>query len=148
MGRAKLLPSVQPLSLVAQIGRMGAKHPHLGYELRRNVVTWSGLWHPDDLSDKYRIRLRYHFRRRPIISILNPRLVLAPGYKRLPHTYGDGQLDICVHRPEEWDSKFFVADMIMPWISQWIFFYETWRQTGAWLGKGTHPDWPQHSEGS
>jgi hypothetical protein len=27
----------------------------------------------------------------------------------------------------------------------WLAFYETWLETGCWLGEGTHPDLPEHS---
>jgi hypothetical protein len=49
-------------------------------------------------------------------------------------------MDICVHRPEEWAPSSFIADTIMPWISQWLRFYEVWQQTGSWEGEGSHPE--------
>ncbi len=38
-----------------------------------------------------------------------------------------------------------IALTIMPWISQWLYFYEAWVSTGKWFGKGTHPSLPEHS---
>jgi hypothetical protein len=66
--------------------------------------------------------------------------------RKLPHVFGNGQGDLCIHVKSDWNPGMLIADTIMPWLSQWLYFYEVWRQTGAWIGKGTHPDLPQHSE--
>ena len=68
----------------------------------------------------------------------------SEGQNQLPHTYWGGQLDICVHDLDDWNSKLLVADTIMPWVSQWLRFYECWEQTGSWEGKGTHPESRSH----
>lgn len=124
--------------------RMRLKHPQLKLHLKRQTAVWKGEWCPSELSDTYLIRVTYAYRRRPIIAILGPALRLAEGKLKLPHTYADGQHDICVHEREEWNSKLLIADTIMPWISQWLRFYEYWAQTGSWEGKGTHPEANSH----
>jgi hypothetical protein len=144
MGQSKSLPTAKPLSMAAQIIRMASKHPHLKLRLKRQKATWQGDWCPSELSDTYQIRITYTHRRRPVISILSPTLKVAKGKDKLPHTYSDGQFDICVHEPEEWNSRLFVADTIMPWVSQWLRFYEYWEQTGSWEGKGTNPEFKSH----
>jgi hypothetical protein len=105
---------------------------------------WFGDWWPHALSDTYKIRVSYTMGLRPIIAILSPQLSLAEGKTRLPHVYTKGQADICVHRPNEWTSAQYIADTIMPWISQWLRFYEVWEQTGSWEGEGTHPQAESH----
>ena len=32
-----------------------------------------------------------------------------------------------------------IADTIIPWVIEWIYFYELWKITGAWKGGGDHP---------
>lgn len=145
MGQNKFFPKPASFSLAQQIGRMG-KYPQLKVQLRRNIAIWTGEWCPSVVSDIYQLEITYKFRYRPRIAILQPTLRLAQEQTKLPHVY-EGQNDICVHRPEQWNSRLLIADTIMPWISQWLYFYEVWTQTGAWLGKGTHPSAPQHSEG-
>jgi hypothetical protein len=130
--------------MAAQVGRMSSKHPQLKLSLRRNAATWEGNWCPSDLSDTYLIRVTYRLRSRPVIAILSPTLRLAKGKIKLPHTYADGQLDLCVHEPDEWNSRLLIADTIMPWVSQWLRFYEYWEQTGSWEGKGSHPESRSH----
>jgi len=144
MGRSNSLPKVKPCPMIGQITRMSSKHPQLKLTLRRNTATWQGNWCPSDLSDTYLIRVTYTFRSRPVIAVLRPTLRLAEGKNKLPHTYAGGQLDICVHESDEWNSKMLIADRIMPWISQWLRFYEYWEQTGSWEGKGTNPEFLSH----
>jgi hypothetical protein len=144
MGKSRFFPSARPRTMAAQIGRMSSKHPQLKLELKRQTVAWQGEWSPSVLSDTYLIRVTYTYRKRPIIEILSPTLKLAKGKDQLPHTYAGGQHDICVHEPHEWNSKLLVADTIMPWVSQWLLFYEYWEQTGSWEGEGTHPQADSH----
>lgn len=124
---------------------MQSRYPELRARVQRQrSIVWEGPWTPDDLGGRYLIRVSYKQGFRPRIAIVEPPLRLAPGHDKLPHTYG-GQTDICVHRPEEWHKGLLIADTIMPWISQWLYFYEIWAVTGKWIGKGTHPNLPQHS---
>ena len=144
MGNARLRQARLQLSAAQQIGRMRSKYPALELTLKRNRITWTGDWWPHALSDTYRIRVTYVIGRRPVIGVLSTQLRLAAGKERLPHTYPEGQQDICVHRPEEWTPGSYIADTIMPWISQWLRFYEVWEQTGSWEGEGTHPEAESH----
>ena len=146
MAKRDKFPVPKPLTLADQMYRMRSKHPQFSSYIRRSAVIWEGPWSAAELGDEYALRICYPHARRPIISILSPILKLAKKRKNLPHVYADGQLDICVHEAKDWSPRLYIADTIMPWISEWIYFYEIWRQTGAWLGKGTHPEWPQHSE--
>lgn len=144
MGTARHLPETKPISLAQQAGRMAFKYPELRLRLKRNIATWTGNWLPSVLSDTYLLRITYRYPRRPRIAVLRPKLKLATGKDKLPHVYSDGQLDICVHARGEWNATLHIADTIMPWISQWLRFYEVWEQTGGWEGKGTHPEDESH----
>jgi hypothetical protein len=132
------------LNPAQQIGRMRSKFPGLALSFRRGRLVWTGEWWPHALSNTYRIEVSYALGGRPRIAVLRPQLELAEGKTRLPHVYAGGQSDICVHRPEEWTPGSFIADTIMPWISQWLRFYEVWHQTGSWEGEGTHPEGESH----
>jgi hypothetical protein len=137
---------VGPLSLKQQVQGM-AKYPQLIPRLKRKIVTWQGPWSPSELGNVYEVHITYRFlHRRPRVAILSPELEFAEGMKRLPHVFRGGQGDLCIHLTSDWNPGMLIADTIMPWLSQWLYFFEVWRQTGAWIGKGTHPDWPQHSE--
>jgi len=127
---------------------MGVKFPQFLVSGQRGPsIIWSGQWRPSELGDTYTLRITYAQGFRPKIAIVSPKLALAEGHNKLPHVYGGGQNDICVHRPEEWNALMLIAETIMPWISQWLYFYEVWALTGKWLGKGTHPSFPEHADG-
>ena len=123
-----------------------SKYPQFSATCVRNkVTTWVGNLRPDDLSPPYTIEITYTQGLRPRIAVLTPVLSLGPGHTHLPHVF-DGQRSICVHTADEWTPHMLIADTILPWVSQWLAFYEAWALTGKWLGKGTHPNWPQHRE--
>ncbi len=126
---------------------MQLKYPQMIASVdRQRSIIWTGPWRPTELSNEYTLQIVYRQSFRPRIAVLHPQLELALGQAKLPHVYEDGQKDICVHRPEEWNKSMSIALTIMPWISQWLYFYEAWVLTGKWLGKGTHPLLPQHAD--
>jgi hypothetical protein len=45
---------------------------------------------------------------------------------------------LCLHFPKnkEWTPRMPIAKTIVPWISDWLFYYESWLVTGEWLGGG------------
>ncbi len=51
------------------------------------------------------------------------------------HVYGD--MSLCLYHPIK--DKPFVSHIplcrMVPWISEWIFFYEEWQKYNVWLGK-------------
>lgn len=104
-----------------------------------NSIEWRGTITPAALSDTYLVSVAYQIPLRPKIRILEPELRLFPGKTKLPHVFSDGT--ICVHLHEEWNARMIIAETIIPWIPQWLYFYEVWQFTGEWEGKGHgHPD--------
>lgn len=117
-----------------------------GFERRTNhgtVITWQGKLQPSPRSDIYVVQIRYEVPFRPVVRVISPRLSTWGNLKRQPHTFDDGSL--CLHEAHEWNGNRLVAMTIIPWASLWLEFYETWLDTGCWLGEGTHPALPQHS---
>ena len=57
----------------------------------------------------------------------------------IPHTYSDDE--VCLFRPfaHEWSPTKPLALTIVPWLMQWLLFYEVWFCTGEWHGEGEHP---------
>jgi len=51
---------------------------------------------------------------------------------RLPHVWDDGSL--CLSAAGEWKPSYFYVDTVIPWASEWLFFYELWKATGIWMG--------------
>lgn len=77
----------------------------------------------------------------PVIG-LNPRGTGEPP----PHIYYD-ELDpehppLCLYdwRDDEWQPSQPIVETIIPWTSEWIYYFERWMLTGVWEGGGrSHP---------
>ena len=67
--------------------------------------------------------------------------------EKIPHTYERNYIDknkqivrLCLYYPKygEWKNYMYIADTIIPWTIEWLYYYEMWRITGEWLGGGIH----------
>ena len=56
-------------------------------------------------------------------------------YHNAIHLYAD--LSLCLYHPNIDQAVFQKIPLfkMIPWISEWIVFYEQWRKYGIWLGK-------------
>ncbi|ORM35558.1 hypothetical protein BFL43_09430 [Williamsia sp. 1135] len=90
------------------------------------------------MSIAYTVGIRYTHRRRPRVTVLTPELETRP-LEPLPHIYPGNEL--CLYYGNEFDgSKDLIATTIVPWASEWLYFYEQWLFTGKWLGsEAPHP---------
>jgi hypothetical protein len=131
------------LTVMQQDQHVHARFP--GFRARTNHgtrIVWRGTLQPTPRSGTYKIEISYEVPLRPVVRVLTPKLALWGDLKRQPHTFRDGSL--CVHEHYEWHGNKLIAATIVPWTALWLDFYETWLDTGLWLGEGTHPDLPQH----
>lgn len=98
-----------------------------------------GSVRPDGLSCEYRVQVSYAGKE-PKVRVLDPPLRDRGDGQVIPHTY-EGDL-LCLYRPkyEEWNPSLLIAETIIPWISEWLYFYEVWLVAGIWLGGGEHPN--------
>lgn len=103
---------------------------------------WKGWLQPSHLSSRYEIKIVYVFGNNPDVYVVTPKpLTLAAGATRLPHVYKHEKQHLCLYyRPDrEWTPNKMIADIILPWISEWLLHYECWVITGEWRGGGvTH----------
>ncbi len=121
-----------------------SRFPHFRRTTNRgDRIKWRGTLQPSPRSDLYEVEIVYEIPCRPHIQVVTPRLTTWGDLKRQPHTFRDGSL--CVHQAHEWHGNKLIAETIIPWTCLWLAFYETWLETGCWLGEGTHPDLPEHS---
>jgi len=93
-------------------------------------LTWTGSVQPTALSEEYLLRVTWDGRR-PRIHVLRPGLENADD---TGHTFPDGTL--CLHYNGEWSPGTLISGSILPWASEWLYFYELWLATGEWLGGG------------
>lgn len=86
----------------------------------------------------YKVRVVYRLGQHPVVNVIDPPLKARDG-GRLPHVYSGDNL--CLYHPDydEWSGGRVIAETIVPWISEWLYFYEVWLVTEEWLGGGEHP---------
>lgn len=103
--------------------------------VRKNRLRWDMKIQPSPLSQIYNVRLLYSLERAPKLFVLSPDLIQL-GEEPIPHRYGDGSLCLYLPGAGEWDRSMLLADTMIPWASEWLYFYEVWLGTGEWCGGG------------
>lgn len=100
---------------------------------------------PTEFSKKYEVLVQYDsFQKKPQVYIDIKQLEIEDKQK-IPHKYGikiikgKEYVNLCLYYPGEWNSTMNISDTIIPWISEWLYYFELWCITGKWLGGGKHP---------
>jgi len=101
--------------------------------VRKNRMTWSGRIQPSPASITYTVQIVALHGQAPDITVLDPPLEKREG-EALPHTFPGDRL--CVYRNDEWNPSKPMATTLLPWISEWLVYYELWLPTGEWFGGG------------
>ena len=100
-------------------------------------LTWIVELTPTPLSVTYTVNLEYRPGDRPVLTVGDPPLKRRDG-ELLPHVYeGD---ELCLDFADFDDTKHLIADVLIPWVSDWLYHYEAWLITGDWHGGGIHPE--------
>lgn len=101
-------------------------------------ASWKYSVQPSSLSGTYQFKICYKEGKHVDVFALD-KLSLCEGEKGLPHVYNTDKQHRCIyHRPsEEWNASHKITEII-PWISEWFYYYENWLVTAKWLGGGIH----------
>jgi hypothetical protein len=119
------------LNLAQQAGALRQFSSDAVVHFHGHSLEWEGVLTPTWLSRDYVVRIRYTAGNFPRVVVLDP--PLEPNeHGELPHFYRDGS--VCLHEPHQWDESMLIADTILPWISEWLVYYELWRRSGVWYG--------------
>ena len=116
-------------------------YPESKCYIRRGVLYWEGELCPTALSRTYHATVIYKMGYRPEITIDSDNLI---GLDRpdFPHKFRidptTHSVKVCLHLPHEFNSSNLIADLIIPWTVEWLYFYEIWLATGEWCGGGVH----------
>jgi hypothetical protein len=72
------------------------------------------------------------------VYVVNEVLEIAKSRKKLPHVYSHENQQLCLFSvsQKEWNSKQLIIKTLIPWASEWLFYYEIWLINGDWLGGG------------
>ena len=98
--------------------------------LKHGKLECTGDIKPSERSDAYTVRLNYDEWGLPEVRILKPHI--APLSKI--HMYRDGRL--CLYHPptQPWSGSDELHKTIIPWIAEWLVYYELYLIEGKWLG--------------
>jgi len=103
-----------------------------GFELKQEGKkwVWVGYLQPTPHSEKYKVKIMHHPYKNTKVFVVDPEVL-----ERAPHRYSDQSL--CLYHPNDnsFDGETLIADTIIPWTSEWLFFYEGWLKDGVWWGK-------------
>jgi hypothetical protein len=84
----------------------------------------------------------------PKVYVDRPKLRRQTPEEPIPHTFADDRP--CLFYPDgnEWSAKSPIALTIVPWLMEWLVYYEAWLFTGEWQGGGLHLGKPEEKEAS
>lgn len=133
-------------NLAEQLNRLNKKYiplPNSG--IYGNELIWKQLVKPTEESKEYCIEIKYNYSIPKVY--INNQGIMKEKDEKIPHTYERKYIDEnkqivrpCLYYPNygEWKNYMYIADTIIPWTIEWLFYYEMWRITGEWLGGGIH----------
>jgi len=116
---------------VAEAAYVRRHYPVLTCKVFPDRLVCVGDVLPFEGAERYRIKVDYRYGDIPRVRILKP---LIEADSRI-HTYGDGTLCLYDGRKEPWQRTYHLYDRIIPWVAEWLVFYEIFRLTGRWIGK-------------
>ncbi len=131
-----------PIPLIQQKVSLCANYADSSCVIKNDSLLWSAKIKPTPLSKEYSVIMTYKMKKNPKIWIIGDELdkLDSPDF---PHKYDisakDKYVRICLYRYSEFDSTKYLANTIVPWIIEWLYYYELWLTTGNWLGGGEHP---------
>ncbi|GIN23390.1 hypothetical protein [Siminovitchia fordii] len=123
-------PPDNPKSLNLGMQNMHIQQKYSIFSLRREGKNWVwlGFLKPTDKSIRYKVKIVYH-PYQPKVFVLEPEVL-----DFAPHRYGDKSLCLYFPNDKSFDGQKLISDTIIPWTSEWLYFYEVWLEEGVWWG--------------
>ena len=99
----------------------------------KGKMICSGEIQPTPDCEKYKVRIEFFSGLQPQVYIKSPNLLLNKDI----HVYNEGFL--CLFDPSEtrWKDTLKISEYTIPWLVEWILYYELWNMTGKWEGKAS-----------
>jgi hypothetical protein len=130
---------ISTLGIREQLAWIRLVYPSYECRVERDLLICRGRIQPALINHVYDVRIDYRVGNRPKIVVENPVLHRRKPDECIPHTYPKDEP--CLYGPGsgEWRADKKLALTIIPWLSEWLFFYEVWLAAGDWKGGGIHP---------
>jgi len=102
---------------------------------------------PTLLSKKYDVKICYDRYGEISIFVINEKLKIAENREKLPHVFSHEKQELCLfsYGKNEWTRTKSICSTIIPWASEWLYYYELWLINGDWLGGG-HNEYGNHKK--
>lgn len=136
--------SKSKLSIIQQKAALlsNYKNSKCSVDIKKQQLIWSGQIKPTALSKEYKVILVYKLGKSPQIWVVGENLESLDA-EDFPHKFDidpeNKMVRICLYRYSEFNSSKPLANTVIPWAVEWLYFYELWLATGEWLGGGEHP---------
>lgn len=106
------------------------KFSFLKCRIENDTLICRGVFQPDNCN-AYDVRIEFRAGCFPQVYILSPEIKANADI----HIYNEGSL--CLFYPGElkWKDTTSIAENTIPWIFEWILFYELYLLTGVWEGE-------------
>ncbi len=136
MGSGSLRLRARAVTLVEQGTLVTQCFPGFKSRISGQLLTIEGEVQPSPRSPEYRLRITYRLGETPKVHVLSPPLGPREPGGTLPHVFPEDRLCLFAPSQREWSKDKSIAQTIVPWAVEWLFYYEIWFVTGEWLGGG------------
>lgn len=133
------------LSLLQQKFALIAMYKGAKVSIDKGVLWWYGEARPSPLSRIYSVIIKYDGSDDPVTWVVGSELRNLK-HEDFPHKYDikpeENIVRLCLFLPgaREWTKQKAIANTVVPWAIEWLYFYEVWLATGVWYGGGQHPE--------
>lgn len=132
----------QVLSFAMQKILLDKSYPEAQSFIKSGTLIWYGAIKPTPLSRTYSIKIVCKKKSRPKVILYGDNIEGLANLE-FPHHFKIDKdkktVELCLHLWHEFTYSDSIADTIIPWTQEWLYFYEIWLATGEWCGGGQHP---------
>lgn len=132
-----------PVSLLYQKTALCAAYTDSHCEIRGKKLIWVAKIRPTPFSKTYTVMITYRLWESPRVWVIGDELEKLEAID-FPHKYEidaeNKRVRICLYRYNEFNVFKVIANTVVPWTVEWLYFYELWLATGEWFGGGEHPN--------
>lgn len=141
--KKKGYPKAKKIPLIQQATALHTAYPDGSFSIEKHKrLIWGGKISPTPLSQEYTVLLTYELGRPPRIWVIGDELKKL-NCPEFPHKFDIDEkkkmVRLCLYRYQEFNQHKYLANTIIPWTVEWLYFYEIWLATGEWCGGGEHP---------
>lgn len=131
-------PRPKAPTLPQQLANLRLLHPSLEGRIDHQGLTVEGWIRGNQLTARYRVRIEHRPGWWPRAVVLEPALERRHPDQPVAHTNSPDEPCLFT-KNRDWHWGMYLGQTIVPWLMEWLVFYETWRYTGEWRGGGTLP---------